>query len=209
MGKLKSRLTARSEKIEKINGYWYSEYLCECGAIKKILQANVTSGKVKSCGCLNKEVSGVRCRDLMSTHKRSNSPIYWSWQQMKRRCLNKNCHAYPAYGGRGIKVCDRWMNSFENFLEDMGERPKDKSLDRIDNDGNYEPGNCRWATKSQQNRNMRKCMKIEFKGQTKDAYEWGELYGLDGETILKRIKAGGWSIEKALTTPHRRKLTCR
>lgn len=86
----------------------------------------------------------------MKIHGMSNSPAYKSWQEMKTRCYNKNRHKYRRYGARGIKVCDRWLNSFQNFYDDMGERPDGKTLDRINNDGNYEPSNCRWATPLEQ-----------------------------------------------------------
>jgi hypothetical protein len=88
-------------------------------------------------------------------HGMFGTPTYRSWLHMKERCTNSRCHAYASYGGRGITVCERWSASFENFLADMGKRPDGKTLDRIDNDGNYEPSNCRWATASEQRRNQR------------------------------------------------------
>ena len=90
------------------------------------------------------------------THGMSNTGTYLSWRGAKQRCTNPNAASYPRYGGRGIEICSRWIHSFANFLEDMGERPEGMSLDRINNDGNYEPSNCRWATPSEQNRNQRK-----------------------------------------------------
>lgn len=124
---------------------------------------------------------------------------YLSWQLMKRRCLNPNDVAYERYGARGITVCDRWLHSFESFLADMGERPDGKQLDRIDNQGNYEPSNCRWVTKRDNARNRSSNVLLTVGGVTRTATEWGELTGL-GETVARRIKRG-WDPERAVTTP--------
>ncbi len=114
---------------------------------------------------------------------------YSCWQHMKRRCLSKNDPAYKNYGGRGIKVCDRWLK-FSNFYADMGDRPDGLSLDRIDNDGNYEPGNCRWATRKEQNRNTRRNRHITYKGETKILIEWVEHFGIYKSIITDRLNKG-------------------
>lgn len=119
---------------------------------------------------------------------------------MKAACNNPNHHNYANYGGRGITMCERWK-SFENFLADMGERPsRQHTIDRIDNNGNYEPGNCRWATPRQQLTNKRNNVRLTFNGETMTLMEWSERYNLLFETLRGRLKRG-WSVEDALTRP--------
>ncbi len=115
---------------------------CDCGKVKEVLATSLKSGTTNSCGCFRK--------DINTKHGMRQTPTYKSWCHMKARCYNPNTEMYPHYGGRGITVCDRWLNSFENFLEDMGEKLEGTSIDRIDNDGNYEPSNCEWATSRKQ-----------------------------------------------------------
>ncbi len=130
---------------------------CVCGKEKRILGYYLTTGDTKSCGCLHDEVATTRIVNLSTTHGATHTVEFTTWSSMLRRCYDQNMPKFHLWGGRSITVCDRWRNSFENFLADMGKRPGPKlSLDRIDNDGNYEPGNCRWATWSQQLKNRRK-----------------------------------------------------
>jgi hypothetical protein len=127
---------------------------------------------------------------------------YQSWISMRQRCQNPNHTAYANYGGRGIKVCERW-SSFEDFLADMGERPEGCSLDRIDGDGDYEPGNVRWASSKTQSRNWRDANNlVTFDGRTQPLASWSEEFGIEHHTLQYRLRAG-WSAEKALTTPVR------
>lgn len=139
-------------------------FVCDCGAEKLIFANNVKRGLTKSCGCLNKKLSGARGKQLCSTHGMSKTSEYKIWQGMRQRCENENDKDFPNYGGRGIRVCDRW-GSFENFLADMGPRPAGMSIDRKKVDGNYSPSNCRWATPTTQNRNRRDNLLVERDGQ--------------------------------------------
>ncbi len=157
------RLTAlrRSGSTRRGRAIWLC--LCECGRRRLVTLSNLRCGSTRSCGCLRQEkcavIGSIVGPETVHGHARrgAESPEYRSWQAMKNRCTNKRLKAWKNYGGRGISVCARWANSFENFLSDMGPRPEGTSLDRFpDNDGNYEPGNCRWATRKQQQANKRR-----------------------------------------------------
>lgn len=131
-------------------------------------------------------------------HGASETREYRIWRAIKTRCTNSASKSYPDYGGRGIKMCSRWAEDFASFIEDMGPAPEDGSIERIDNEGDYCPGNCKWASRAEQNRNKRNCRFLEAFGQTKTLAEWAESYGVNRATLWNRLKRG-LSMEEALT----------
>lgn len=136
-------------------------------------------------------VHGHNCRGKRTTE-------YEIWAGIRKRCLNKNDKLYPYYGGRGIKVCDRWMESFQNFLEDMGNRPSsDFSMERIDNDGDYCPDNCRWATRKEQSSNRRNSIIVIYKDKTYCLKDFCTEHGIKYKNVWRRIRQYGWPIEKS------------
>jgi hypothetical protein len=172
------------------------QFLCQCGCGNEVIVGlnNLRKGIAKSCGCLQKEI----IREMGITHNRWGTPTYRSWDKMKQRCNNRNNECYKNYGGRGIKVCKEW-NKFENFYKDMGDRPKNTTIDRTDNNGNYCKENCRWATWIEQANNRRNNKIIKINNQNKTLTQWCKIYNLKYGTINTRI-IRGWTIEKALFT---------
>ncbi len=216
------------------------KFACDCGSQFEAAGYAVRSGRVVSCpSCAAKRTVAASI-----THGKTDTDEYRIWTGILTRCKNPKSKAYQSYGGRGIGVCDQWANSFESFLEDMGARPsKNHSIDRRDNDGDYEPGNCRWATRAEQAANKRNTVRVQIGGElvrvpdlaervgitrsaihlrlkknvidpTKgsqrngcvtyqgvtDTYSgWSRRTGIKPSTIAMRLKAYGWSIEKALT----------
>lgn len=131
----------------------------------------------------------------------SRSSEYHIWQHMKTRCYKEDSISYKNYGARGITVCDRWLQSFENFYADMGERPEGTSLDRIDNEGNYEPSNCRWTTSKIQANNKRGNRVMDIDGESHTLSEWSDISGIKLTTIHKRLNYLNWSPKEAIFTP--------
>ena len=172
--------------------YWKCK--CDCGKIVESSGDNLKKGNCKSCGCISKEC------DWNKTHSMSKTSEYKIWNSMKMRCINSKDASYYYYGGRGIKVCDRWINSFENFYKDMGKRPEGTSIDRIDVNGDYCPENCRWATIEEQSRNKRDNIHIEYKGQTKILTDWAKEINISVQTLYKRLYDYGYSVEEAFNS---------
>lgn len=170
---------------------------CECGTERAVTQCSLRKGDSVSCGCYAAEQTSKRRKK--HGHSVERTTEYTIWKSMKYRCHSTGDSSYHRYGARGIEVCERWRNSFENFLEDMGPRPSlDHSLERIDNEGNYCPENCRWATKTEQARNRRTNHFVTLNGETKTLMEWSEITGLGYTVITGRLNRG-WTAEEALT----------
>lgn len=168
---------------------------CECGTVGEFPGSALNTGKKKSCGCLVAKLNTA----TKTTHGKSKTRTYRIWAYMLQRCHGPRAAREDRYGKRGIAVCAEWRESFERFLEDMGEAPDGMSIDRRDNDGDYCKDNCRWATTLQQNRN-RSCSKVlTHDGRTMSIKEWATVVGLTYHTIWNRIKAG-WSVCDAITT---------
>lgn len=169
---------------------------CDCGGKKVVKGQNLHNGGVESCGCIY--VGGKTIHGMYGT------PEYLAWRAMKSRCRSKNVsHRARFYLKNGIKVCKRWMK-FENFFADMGKRPSPShSLDRVNNLGNYEPPNCRWADRETQQSNKSNNRILSLNGKTLTMSQWAREIGIDRRTLSERLKSG-WSVEKALTTKLRK-----
>jgi hypothetical protein len=191
-----------------------------CTCMKELAIPVMTIGPhhAMSCGCLKREVSAGRLREMPNEQRGrrprrvgkrvqwaiGSTPEYQAWASARKRCFNPRDPSYPRYGGRGITMCERW-NSFEVFLEDMGARPgPGYSIDRINNDGNYEPSNCRWATGREQGGNKSSNRVIEWRGERRTVSDWARHVGLHVYTLTQRLDAD-WDVERALTTPSRSK----
>jgi hypothetical protein len=173
--------------------------LCDCGKYTVASGKYIRKGKTISCGCFRQEVTGAKKR----THGQTQTDEYIVWAGMCARCRNENHIAYQNYGGRGIKVCNRWQN-FENFLSDMGKRPTSRhSIDRIDNGGDYCPENCRWATVKEQNNNARSNRILDFDGKSMNIAQWADFLDISRSAITNRLRYG-WTVERTLSEPVRK-----
>lgn len=179
-------------------------YLCYCGKQFIAYKDNIKPRHTTSCGCRKKEIQDS-AGDRTRKHSLTGTKEFNIWVGMKSRCYNPNNNSYKNYGAKGIKVCDRWLdkeNGFVNFLEDMGKSPLGYSIDRIDVYGNYSPENCRWSNAKTQQNNRSNNHNIEYLGQIKTLSQWAEEYGFRPDQLICRLQRG-WSIGKSLTTPMR------
>jgi hypothetical protein len=172
--------------------------ICDCGTERVVRGANLKNGTSKSCGCLHAEITAARERKHGEAWK---TPEYAIWQAMIQRCTNPNAATWNYYGGRGICVCDRWRNSFENFIADMGRRPSSAhTLDRVENNKGYDKDNCAWRTRKDQMNNTRKNRFIDINGDKRTVSQWAEHMNVDTRLIDGRLRRG-WSGCDAVMTP--------
>lgn len=178
----------------------YSICRCDCGNRFVTRNDGLKSGETVSCGCYNRD--RARRGDNRRTHGQAGKPLYKSWQNMKNRCYNKKVRQYKDYGGRGITVCDEWRDSFaafESWAMSSGYK-NGLTVDRIDNDGNYCPENCRWITKQEQQSNKRNNHTAQIDGVSRTLTEWAKIYGVRPSVVNWRVN-NGWDIKQALETP--------
>jgi hypothetical protein len=189
-------VTSRAEnKIEPsgaVRAQW--ECVCDCGNKLVTSGQSLGRGSTKSCGCITKEM-----RKDDATHGKSRSEEYRIWSNMKQRCTNPKSTHFASYGGRGITLCPAW-HLFENFHRDVGDRPKDATLERVDNEKGYEPGNVIWASRLVQASNRRTNTLITFNGETRTLTGWGHYTGFGKSVIIGRLDHG-WTVDRALTEP--------
>lgn len=189
----------RVENNKYGNSMWLCQ--CDCGNQVSVRGDSLTKGNTKSCGCLNRE----KVIERSKTHGKTNTKTYMEWAGMKSRCYNPNNKQYSDWGGRGITVCDSWRDSFETFYEYVSKLPhfdeQGYSLNRIDNNGNYEPNNVEWADSVTQANNKRNNHLITYNGKTQSLSQWAVECGIKHSTLDRRINVYGWSTDKALTTP--------
>lgn len=166
---------------------------CDCGNVKVVRADALISGATKSCGCIKKEQDKTNLT-ANHKHKMSGTRIYETWQDMKRRCYNKQNARYDRYGGRGITVCDEWLNNFQSFYDwaISNGYSDDLTIDRIDNDGNYEPSNCRWSTAKEQCNNRGSNINITIGNATKSLMCWCEIFNVDYKKVHARYQRNGY-----------------
>ncbi len=196
-GRVFGRLTVVGFSHKK-RKHLYFDCLCRCGEQRKVRKDSLTRNLTKSCGCITEEkLKGKPGRH--TTHGLGGTPTYQSWNQMRQRCDNPLNDRYHRYGGRGIKVCRRWYK-FENFLADMEEKPKGLTIDRRDNDGNYSPKNCRWATIEAQNNNRCDNVNIVIHGIVYTVAKAARLFHMNEGTLRYRLKKGMEAHEAVFTS---------
>lgn len=206
IGEIYGRLTVVSEVARKNPRKRRFQCKCTCGNETEVDLNKLRTGYTRSCGCLHLETIAKNLanhRHVSGTikHGMNKTPEHRSWVHMRQRCGNPKKKEYPHYGGRGIKVCEQWQKSFKAFYADVGPRPSPKhSLDRIDVNGNYEPGNVRWATQQQQVENTRVARHITIDGKTQTLSAWAREVGLSAGRICGRL-AAGWTEEEAILKP--------
>lgn len=188
------------ERTSESRAYFLCQ--CACGNQKKIRRDHLRNGKIISCGCVRTAGSSARAHVMHAantTHGKSRTKLHGVWFGIKQRCTNPKSTAFKYYGGKGISICERWLD-FSNFFADLGEPEIGMTLDRINSNGNYEPSNCRWATRKEQMLNTSRNHYLTHNGETMTISQWAEKTGISQKNIGNRIKKG-WPIPEALETP--------
>lgn len=199
IGSVFGRLTVleelpKSGRPATMANHRYFACVCSCGQHTLAAMAHLRSGHTQSCGCYNRDVNTARGLGRNLTRVE-----YKAWQAIKQRCYNEKTRQYADYGGRGIGMCDRWRNSFDTFLSDMGRCPRGHTIERVNNDGDYCPENCVWATRKTQSRNTRRNRLITYKGKTMCVAAWSEYLNLSVSAFIKRLNS--WPIDRVFSTP--------
>ena len=197
-GKRYGRLTVIEKHHQDKRREWHWLCKCDCGNQTVVSGNKLRSGHTTSCGCLQEE---HRKKGINKTHGMSDTPLYIAWLNMRHRCYYPKNNMYKHYGARGIKVCDEWLNSSETFIRwALANGYKEGlTIDRINVDGNYEPGNCRWVTKKEQFLNRTDSHLVTAFGKTQTIKEWAEQTGIKYDTIERRLNAYGWNAEDAVS----------
>jgi hypothetical protein len=207
-GKKFGRLLVTAERVQHTGKKkcWKWVCICDCGRTTSATTGHLTSGDVRSCGCLRIETAAkISVTHGMASRGGDRTKEYRAWAHMLQRCYNPNDKSYPDYGGRGIRVCEEWKHDFVSFYREIGDAPsRSAMIGRIDNNSGYRPGNVRWETRIEQNRNKRSNVVVEWNGDKKTLSEWADELGIKNETLRKRIQCAGWSVERAMTEPVRR-----
>lgn len=198
-------VTGRGPAIVQNNGRKRVQWVCvcECGNELLVEAGNLNSGHTKSCGCLSEDACAVV--GGLHDHGMTGSREFQSWSGAKGRCYNPDSQQYKNYGGRGITMHPDWIDNFQEFYDHIGPCPAGLTLDRMDNNKGYIPGNVRWATSVEQIRNRRVSIVVEYKGRTEHLAVFAEEVGLPYTTVYERVVRQGWSIEKSLTTKIRKR----
>lgn len=194
-GLVYGRLTVLKQAPNNPSGYVMWECLCNCGTKINVIADNLGSGGSQSCGCLQRD----RLSERSTTHGLTGTKEHKTWNGMKTRCLNPNSNSWDRYGGRGICIAEPWIGSFETFLADLGPAPSSKhTLERNDTNGDYAPGNCRWATRLEQTQNRRTTRKEMYKGKEYHLIELASIAGVSYRVFHGRL-ARGWTIDEAIS----------
>lgn len=191
-------------RTERGSSHTWGVCRCVCGKEHRAYLSHLRAGKIKSCGCQRPTLVAQSRTRHGHARVSGNSPEYASWLAMIRRCYEPRNNRFARYGGRGISVCQRWRDSFEAFFADMGPKPTSRhQVDRIDNDGNYEPGNCRWSSHVEQQQNTSRTRRLTHSGMTLSIAAWSRRLGLPSRTIVSRLSRGASAEDALAVVPYR------